>query len=158
MALRAAVLMSFFKFLRPVEGGRLWCYWCCCCFIHTLYFPSPLTRCPMSLLCLWCGEVPGGILGALPHGAHQSSKAHVFGFLQPPHQPLLHNGYELLITKFSVPWGRQTGGGEREEGERGNGQGRDDEIIEGEWVRAGDDFYLLKISTCQSRGGIICFR
>lgn len=71
-----------------------------------------LTRCLLSLLCLWHGKVPGGILGTLPHSADQTSEAHVLGFLQSTHQPLLHNGYELLITKLSVPCGRQTGGEE----------------------------------------------
>lgn len=66
-------------------------------------FLFPLSCGFLSLLCLWCGEVPGGILGTLPHGTHQPSEAHVLGFLQPTHQPLLHNGYELLITKLSVP-------------------------------------------------------
>ena len=100
----------------------LWCHWCRC-FIRT----------PSSLLCLWCGEVPGGILGTLPHGAHQPSEAHVFGFLQPTHEPLLHNGYELPITQLSVPWGRQTGGRGGGGGRgKGDGQERDDEIMEEE--------------------------
>lgn len=82
----------------------------------------------VSLLCFWYGKVPGGILGTLPHGPHQPSEAHVLGFLQPTHEPLLHDGYELPITKLSVPWGRQTGG--ERMGSKGDRQGRDNEIIE----------------------------
>lgn len=66
-----------------------------------------LPRLPF-LLCLWCGKIPGSILGTLPHGTHQPCEAHVFGFLQPTHQPLLHDGYELFIAELSVPLGRQT--------------------------------------------------
>lgn len=69
----------------------------------TRFLSLPLSRCLLSILCLRCGKIPGGILGALPHGTHQPSEAHVLRFLQSTHQPLLHNGYELLITKLSVP-------------------------------------------------------
>lgn len=71
--------------------------------LFTRCLSLPHTRCLPSLLCFWCGKVPGGILGTLHHGAHQPSEAHVLGFLQPTHQPLLHDGYELLITKLSIP-------------------------------------------------------
>lgn len=67
-------------------------------------------------LCLRCGKVPGGVLGALPHGAHQPREAHVLWFLQPTHQPLLHDGDELLVAELPVPWrteGRTGGDGEK---------------------------------------------
>lgn len=64
---------------------------------------APLSSSPL-LLCLWYGKVPGGVLGALPHGAHQPREAHVLGFLQPTHQPLLHDGDELLIAELPVAW------------------------------------------------------
>lgn len=89
-----------FKFLRPAERV---------CLSSFVAFPValPFLSCShvafLSLLSLWHGEVPGSILGTLPHGAHQPGEAHIFGFLQPTHQPLLHNGYELLITKLPVP-------------------------------------------------------
>lgn len=63
---------------------------CCLCLT--------LTHLVLSRLCLRHGEVPGGVLGTLHHGAHQTSEAHVLGFLQSTHQTLLHNGYKLLIT------------------------------------------------------------
>lgn len=91
MPLRVAVLMSSLMLLVGVVS------------LFTRRLSLPLTRRLPSLLCLWCGKVPGGVLGTLPHGAHQPSEAHVLGFLQPAHQPLLHNGYELLITELSVP-------------------------------------------------------
>lgn len=72
----------------------MWCWLLASCSHHA----------SCLLLCLWCGKVPGGILGTLPHGAHQPREAHVLGFLQPTHQPLLHDGYELLITELPVPW------------------------------------------------------
>lgn len=73
----------------------------------SLFTPFSCSLCcsqvaPLSLLRLWCGKVPDGVLGTLPHRTHQPSEAHVLGFLQPAHQPLLHNGYELLITKLSI--------------------------------------------------------
>ncbi len=71
--------------------------------VAAVNFCLPLTLSLPSLLCLRCGEVPSSVLGTLPHGAHQPSEAHVLGFLQPTHQPLLHNGYELLIAQLSVP-------------------------------------------------------
>lgn len=63
----------------------------------TASFPSSTL-----LLCLWYGKVPGRVLGALPHGAHQPREAHVLGFLQPTHQPLLHDGDELLVAELPV--------------------------------------------------------
>lgn len=72
----------------------MWCWLLASCSHHA----------SCLLLCLWCGKVPGGILGTLPHGTHQPREAHVLGFLQPTHQPLLHDGYELLITELPVPW------------------------------------------------------
>lgn len=55
------------------------------------------------LLGLRRGEVPGRILGALTHGPHQPSEAHVLRFLQAAHEPLLHDGDELPITELSIP-------------------------------------------------------
>lgn len=49
------------------------------------------------------GEVPGRLLGALPHSAHQTCEAHVFGLLQAPHQPLLHDGHKLLVAQLAIP-------------------------------------------------------
>lgn len=80
-----------------------------CLWRHSCRF-SPLTCCLLSLLCLWSGEVPRGFLSTLPHGAHQASEAHVLWFLQPTHQSLLHNGYELFITELSISWWGQTDG------------------------------------------------
>lgn len=62
-------------------------------------------------LCLWCGKVPGRVLGALPHGAHQPREAHVLGFLQPTHQPLLHDGDELFVAELAVAWSTEDADG-----------------------------------------------
>lgn len=49
-------------------------------------------------------KVPGSFLGTFPHGLHEPREAHVLGFLQTSHQPLLHDGDKLLIAQLSVAW------------------------------------------------------
>lgn len=55
-----------------------------------------------QLLLFRHGKVPGSILGALPHGAHQPGETHILGLLQPTHQPLFHDGNKLLITQLPI--------------------------------------------------------
>ena len=49
-------------------------------------------------------EVPGSLLCTFPHGLHQAGEAHVFGLLQAPHQPLLHDRNKFLIAQLSIAW------------------------------------------------------
>lgn len=49
-------------------------------------------------------KVPGSFLGTFPHGLHEAGEAHVLGLLQASHQPLLHDGNELLVAQLPIAW------------------------------------------------------